>query len=656
MIVNAQQDNAQPLEDDELASWVMSHVNKWRDHRDSNYSKKWSEYYRLWRGFWNPEDKNRDSERSRLIAPALQQAVDMTVSEMEEATFGRGVWFDVSDDYEDQQKEDAILARDLLLCDFEREGVPAAISETYTNGALYGQGIAKIMIGKTSDTSIVKGEQGPVTEESERFRVWLEPIGPTNFVIDPGSRSVEDALGCAHEIAVPMHKVKSRMKSGFYFDKEVGPYTDALPGFNESGASLTTATDQSDVVFITEYHGLVPKGLLYPPEDDERLEGEDVQEEVKEIDDELVEAIVTVANKGILLRAVENPYMMKDRAIVTYSHETVPGRFWGRGVSEKGYNPQKALDAELRARIDSLAYLTYPIMGADATRLPRGGDLKVTPGRMILTNGRPSEILEPIVFGNLNPATFQQSGDLERMVQMGTGAMDSASPLETNRRNETVGGMSMIQGGFIKRSKRTMQNVERNFLDKIVQKSLWRYMQFAPERYPQDVKFQVNSTMGIMAREFEQATLTQMLQVVPPESPVFPVVIKGIIENSAAVNKTELLDALKQMMTPNPQAQQMQQMMQELQLRQVQAEVAKLEATAEKEKALALKAMYEAQYTQVKTSLEDDKVEIQAANTVLAHQKNALTAKQIEVNARLQAEKNENDRKKAQQKPKSKTK
>ena len=47
------------------------------------------------------EDKTRDSERSRIISPALQQAVESSVAEVEEATFGRGKWFDISDDVND---------------------------------------------------------------------------------------------------------------------------------------------------------------------------------------------------------------------------------------------------------------------------------------------------------------------------------------------------------------------------------------------------------------------------------------------------------------------------------------------------------------------------------------------------------------------------
>ncbi len=624
-----------PESQDPLAIWVMSNVNKWREHRDSNYLKRWAEYYRLWRGFWDPSDQNKEVERAKLIAPALQQAIDMTVSEMEEATFGRGVWFDISDDYEDQMKDDATHLRDQLLCDFEEQEVPSAITESYLNGALYGTGIGKVMVGTYIDRN--PGPDGEVVEV-EKFRVWVEPIAPYNFVIDPGARGIDDALGCAHEIIVPKHKVEKRKVDGFYNDVYIGAWDGTSQGFSEQGTVLSKDTDKSDTVFITEYHGLVPENMLNPKDEDKEsnMPGLLMDEEkhpVFEDDGPLVEAIVTIANKGILLRAVENPYLMKDRAIVAYPHDTVPGRFWGRGVSEKGYNPQKALDAELRARIDSLAYLTYPTLGADATRLPRGLDLKIKPGRLFLTNGRPSEILEPIVFGNLNPATFEQSGDLERMVQMGTGSMDSASPLESNRRNETMGGMSMIQSGFIKRSKRAMRNVETKFLDKIIKKALWRYMQFDPERYPVDFKFEVNSTMGIMAKEFEQQQLTQMLQVIPPESPIFPAVIKGIIENSSAVNKTELVEAVKKMMTPDPQAEQMKQIMMQLQMAGAQAEVQEKQEKANLAKAQAQKAMADARLSLVKADLEDEMIEIQAHNTIVANRKVDAQVQQTQIQA-----------------------
>ena len=85
--------------------------------------------------------------------------------------------------------------------------------------------------------------------------------------------------------------------------------------------------------------------------------------------------------------------MMQDRPVVAFPWDVVPGRFWGRGVCEKGYNSQKALDTELRARIDALSLTIHPMMAIDATRLPRGAKPEIRPGKMILTSGDPREVL-----------------------------------------------------------------------------------------------------------------------------------------------------------------------------------------------------------------------------------------------------------------------
>lgn len=89
-----------------LASHIYSKVDEWCDHRDTNYLYRWKEYYRLWRGIWSKEDITRDQERSRIITPALQQAVEVAVAEAEEATFGRKRWFEIEDDvYENETRK-----------------------------------------------------------------------------------------------------------------------------------------------------------------------------------------------------------------------------------------------------------------------------------------------------------------------------------------------------------------------------------------------------------------------------------------------------------------------------------------------------------------------------------------------------------------------
>jgi len=48
----------QPTESDkEIVEFVVSHCDRWRDHRDDNYLVEWKEYERIFRGKWAAEDR-----------------------------------------------------------------------------------------------------------------------------------------------------------------------------------------------------------------------------------------------------------------------------------------------------------------------------------------------------------------------------------------------------------------------------------------------------------------------------------------------------------------------------------------------------------------------------------------------------------------------
>ena len=208
-----------------------------------------------------------------------------------------------------------------------------------------------------------------------------------------------------------------------------------------------------------------------------------------------MKAVVVIANGGVLLKAEANPYMMQDRPVVAFPWDVVPSRFWGRGVCEKGYNSQKALDAELRARIDALSLTVHPMLAVDATRMPRGAKPEVRPGKMILTSGDPREILQPFNFGQVSQITFAQASALQQMVQQSTGAVDSAGISGSVNGEATAAGISMSLGAIIKRHKRTLINFQQSFLIPFVKKAAYRYMQFDPEGYPvADYKFNASSS------------------------------------------------------------------------------------------------------------------------------------------------------------------
>ena len=535
-----------------VESWVMEKCNHWRDHFTNNYEEKFDEYNRLWRGHFSEEDKTRNSERSKIISPALQQAVESAVAEIEEATFGRGTFFDIRDDMRDEQPQDVIFLRNQLHKDFKKTKVRKSVAECLLNSAIYGTGIAEIVIEEEKEMRpatqpIMEGQMQAVgVNIVDRTVCKLRPVQPRNFLIDPVATSVEDAIGVAIDEFVPYHQVEQLQESGVYREADLRfDYYD-----NDLNADPELTDQPDEKIRLTKYYGLIPKFLMEKEEDFE----------ADEDDGHYIESIVVVANGGILLKAERNAFMMNDRPVVAFPWDIVPGRFFGRGICEKGYNSQKALDAELRARIDALALTVHPMMAMDATRLPRGSNNEIRPGKVLLTNGDPREVLQPFNFGQVGQITFAQADALQKMVQTATGAIDSAGIPGSINGEATAAGISMSLGAIIKRHKRTLINFQESFLIPFVQKIAYRYMQFEAETYPvSDYEFEVTSSLGIIAREYEVTQLVQLLQTMGSDSPLYPVLIQSIIDNMNISNREQLQQIIAQASQPNPQAQEAQQ-------------------------------------------------------------------------------------------------
>tara|TARA_R110000751_G_scaffold285561_1_gene389898 strand:+ start:613 stop:2673 length:2061 start_codon:yes stop_codon:yes gene_type:complete len=621
-------DNDALSSDEHLESWVMAKCDSWRDHYESNYSEKFEEFYRLWRGIWAAQDSSRQSERSRIISPALQQAVESSVAEIEEATFGRGKYFDITDDLGDAEAQDVVYLRKKLHEDFEKTQIRKSVGECLLNSAVFGTGIAEVVLEEIKEMvpatqPIMDGQlQAVGVNITDRTVVKLRPVMPQNFLIDPVATSIEDALGVAVDEFVSRHLVQKLQEDGVYKDIYIGQ---SASDYDLEPDQDLTSFDE-DKVRLTKYYGLVPRYLLKIGEKEALLgEDEDIADlevdskgEDEEDEDEsyFVEAIVVIANGGILLKAEENPYMMQDRPIIAFPWDIVPSKFWGRGVCEKGYNSQKALDTELRARIDALALTVHPMMAMDATRLPRGSRPEVRPGKIILTNGDPKAVLHPFTFGNVSDITFAQAGELQKMVQMSTGAIDSAGIAGSINGDATAAGISMSLGAIIKRHKRTLINFQQSFLIPFVKKAACRYMQFDPENYPvKDYKFNTTSTLGIIAREYEVTQLVQLLQTMSPESPLYNTLIQSIIDNMNLSNREDLIAKIEeaaQAAQPTPEQQQAAQQAQQAQMAFQKSQTDALSGQAQESQSRAQKISVETQL--LPQELEIDKIKAITAN------------------------------------------
>lgn len=609
-----------------LAGWVIEKADKWRDHYIGNHQEKFDEYYRLWRGQWDAADRTRESERSKLISPALQQAVESSVAEVEEATFGRGKWFDIYDDMRDGERKDIAFLRNALDEEFKYTKTRKAVAECLLNAAVFGTGMAELVLDEVQDFTpatqpILDGAMQAVgVTVKPRTVVKVRPILPQNFLIDPVASSIEEALGVAIDEFVPKHQVEMLIEKGVYRDVDL---TAAAPD-QDLEPDQDLVIYQDDKVRLTKYYGLVPRkefneamDLPEPKEESSKKEGS--KEHELDEPSEYVEAIVVVANGGQLLKVEENPYMMQDRPLIAFPWDVVPGRFWGRGICEKGYNSQKALDAELRARIDALALTVHPMMAMDGTRMPRGSKFEIRPGKTIITNGNPAEIMMPFKFGSLDQVSFSQAESLQRMVQMSTGAIDAAGIPGSINGEAAAGAVSMSLGAIIKRHKRTLINFQDSFLIPLVSKVAWRYMQYDPDNFPaQDYKFVASSSLGVIAREYEVTQLVQLLQTLGQDSPMYPMLVEAVIENMSLSNREGMIDKLREINQPNPQAQQVQQAQLEMQMAAAQAQTALYQAQAAESQSRAAKLQAETQAVPVK--LENDRIRAISSNLQVGSQ------------------------------------
>jgi hypothetical protein len=585
--------------DKELTAFVTDHCTKWRDYRDTNFLPDWLEYERIFRGQWAVEDKTRESERSRIVTPATQQAVETRHAEIMEAIFGQGEFFDIEDDIRDVNGNpiDIELIKVQLNEDFKKDKIRKAIDQIELMAEIYGTGIGEIIV-KTEKEYIpatqpipnMQGQAAIGVMEKDRIAVKIMPVNPKNFLFDPNGTSIDDCMGVAIEKYVSIHKVVEGIERGIY--RKV----DITPTYEDTDLEPTQEVSQyqDEKVLLLTYYGLVPREYLNNLEENKDIVELFPDNSYAEDYTDMVEAIVVIANDGQLLKAEQNPYMMKDRPVLSYQDDTVPNRLLGRGTVEKAFNMQKAIDAQTRSHLDSLALTTSPMIAMDATRLPRGMKFEIKPGKAILTNGAPSEILYPFKFGQSDPNNLATAKEFERMLLQATGTLDSQGLVSQSSRDG--GGMSMAVASIIKKYKRTLVNFQEDFLIPFIKKAAFRYMQFDPERYPSvDMNFIPTATLGIIAREYEQQQFIGLLQTLGAETPVLPILLKGIIGNSSLSNRMELIAKLDEMMQPNPEAQQMQQAQQQLAIQAAQANIAVQTTQAEQNRAEATKLSVEAQ-------------------------------------------------------------
>ena len=162
----------------------------------------------------------------------------------------------------------------------------------------------------------------------------------------------------------------------------------------------------------------------------------------------------------------------------------------------------------------------------------------------------------------------------------------------------------------------------------MVHKFAWRYMQYAPDKYPivANPRFSVHTSQGIMAKEWEVTQLGNMLKTVSPDSPAYWMLMKGIFENSSIKNREEFGQIVEGRLQatlnpqPSPQEQatlQAQAAKLKIDMARARAELLRIELDAQKLETGNLKTYTEAMLNLAKAESEEAGVQVNEYQAIL---------------------------------------
>lgn len=522
----------------ELKAFIETYTSAWKEYKEANYFPRWREYDRMWRGIFSESDRTRESERSRIMTPLVQSAVDAFVSDINEAIFGPSGFFDVTP--EEGTPPEVRMALEAtkreLVRRYKADKVPSDIDAITQYAGVYGSGFGELAMDTAWD---VRFEDGPGNRvaRTKRYAHRLRPYGPFNILAPSNIQNIEDMPGIAVEEYVHKYTIQRRMANKSYRKLENIPTEQVEDALRLVQEDSYTGED-GNWVHIVRWFGRVPKNLL---------PSEKYNASLEPFDDEMVEAIVHIIGRSEVVFARRNPYVSQRRPIFHFPMDRVPGRFWGRGVPEKGFNMQKGSDATFRAHLDSLAFTGMPVTATDATKMPKGMNFKLYPGRNIVMNGDVDKAITRVDLGTTDPALLGTGEVFERHFMQATGQMDSAALPGLAKGGTDPLALQMALAGAVKKAKRSSALFQTEFLAPFIQESVWRLYQFEGDKF--QVKggiFTPVASLGILAREYENNRYISMLATLGPETPLVPLLVARIIRSSDAPDREKMAAQFEQ--------------------------------------------------------------------------------------------------------------
>ena len=336
------------------------------------------------------------------------------------------------------------------LIDFEWEAMNAddIMEGAVKSQLMYGTAIVKVY-WKTDKAQVVKKEQvdetfpelGTVEEEVEETIFdgpEIELVDLYDFFWDPRAIDMESARWVAHRTYQTFDHLEQLQKEGVY--KNVALLKDA---------TLVSGDDEK-----ASRRGTL--GVAMPDELASKNEGKNVIELIEYWEDEKV---ITVANRGIVIRDEANPYRHGKKPFVRIVDQSVPHEFLGIGELEPIETLQYELNDRRNQRMDNITLVLNKMWKIKNGANVDEDELVSDAGGVVHTDDMAG--IEALQMPDVTSSSYNEETLIKGDIQQTTGVSDFTRGVGSESLgNDTATGISLIQEAGNARFKLKIRNLE----------------------------------------------------------------------------------------------------------------------------------------------------------------------------------------------------
>ena len=539
-----------------LAAYVTSKFSAWKSAR-SQLEAKWLEYYRIYRCLADAQDASRSSERSQLKVPLTKEAITNFVTSAMMTLFPVDPWFQLSplSPQNERPYKVAQFIRYLWNKDQREEAVRMLLTEMGT----YGTCIGRIRPVKRTHQRVLRTTPPPQPvldpatgqvldvlqppaqverQEIDYIHPLLDPVSIFNFYINPTATgpSRAESDGIINRLWLSRNQLE-QMRAEGTIDRlpdlpndTPGPVIDQSDNlFRRLASNGIAATADSEHYTVLEWHGYVPPAVLkdaglQAPTD---ANGTELGQEM----------VLYVCGDQVLNDEMTPSLWYNERPFVVGWFERIPGEFYGRGITEAAYGPQKALDATIRARIDNLA-LSLNVTGAvNRNKIAPNETLNWYPGKMLQLTCPPSEAISFFQVPDVTASTYPASAEYERWIQAAHGVQPSMGGRASKTSEQTATEVSSLMG----QAAALVKEICRGFENTVLEPTLCWYARILFQFSNPEEQFYVAGPDGqMLLQSIESADIASDLEFIP----------MGVIQTDMAQQGQKILNVLTA--TANP--------------------------------------------------------------------------------------------------------